>query len=371
MSKIVLIDDKPEKRDSLKIRLDEKLGVDNNPFQVEIWDQEQLIDKYQKCIAEEDFDSNADEDVWLRVLQAEDNISLVVVDHDLSALQNVRISESAIANACKLASIPVCTYHRKPSKRLDSQMVRNSVNQSRSFSIEVDISDENKAALDIINIADGFNQLTLMYREYYSEPPASDGPASILSCLLGRPELDSFFTRYASGPTFASDVINQYINEHGNQDNLERKIPFVLGCWLYNYILPFPGIILHDIAAAAYIDLDLNHFRINSNLFEAALYKGPFSKNLNFWWRYNLDNLLQAEQSIDGVEYLDKKGMPGASYSSCVSSGQPHATFYCLVNQAAILLENSKGNLSWVPKGADLCRIETNKYKRLVPMMGL
>lgn len=370
MKQILLIDDRILISESIKNQLDAVIKEKQlSDYSIVIWDEQILKEKYVANFVEDESISNADEDVWARALNKEGNIACVVIDHDLSNLTGIRISESVIANACKKESIPICTYHRQPTPKTESQNLRNSVNQARSFSIEIDISDLNNASHEILNITNGFNLLkNSINSKDISE--LSGGPAATIASILEKSELESFFSRYTSSSTLASDVI-KHDKEYEDPEYIKSKIPFILGCWLYNYILPFPGIILNNIAAASYINLEVNDFIENQSLFINAKYNGPFSENTSYWWRYDLDKILVENDCEDGVEFLEKNNIKNASPCKCSVTNESPAGFYCLVQKAPISLEASIGNISWIAEGADLCRISKQIYYRLAPMMGL
>lgn len=369
MKKIIIIDDKPEQQLALQGAL---APLITDKYIAQVWTAEQLKQKWDGQFVNDESASNADEDVWFRVFQSESDIAVVVADHDLSAINTVRISESAITDACKQASIPVCTYHRKPKLVTEAQYLKQIVSQTRSFSIAIDISNMEQAAREIISVADGFDRLINSYSEV-AQDSRNKGPAAILAQILGKPGLTNYFSRYASGPTLASDLI-EYIspsaNAMENKTAIERRVPFILGCWLYNYILPFPGILPNEVASASYVNLSLEDFSKNKDKFDNARYSGPFGDVKNYWWRSDLDRVLIASDCEDGVAYLNKQGIT-ATPSICVVKQESPAGYYCLIKKAAISLNASKGRLSWIPEGADLCRIDTDTYDSIAPIMGL
>lgn len=373
---ILLIDDKSH----IPLKLKDALILEFPEFkdQINIWTPDnlnELKNLYTDNIGDPLVDSAADEDVWRRVLQ-KSKVHMVVVDHDLSGL-DVRISESAITNACKQLAIPVCTYHRKPPNN-DSQNLKDRVNQARSFSIEIQIDENNayqECAKEIINVFKGFETLNKKINEL-AKDILDGGPAKIISTVLDKPELEAIFARYTSSSTLAADIIQiQYDNEDTLDDEipaaLKERIPFVLGCWLYNYVLPFPGIILNDLAAASYINLDSEQFNQYSKYFKDAKYKGPFSTHTSYWWRYDLDQILFDANAEDAVEYLTNQGLVDIKPCNCSIDPKSRAGYYCIVKKQPISYEQSIGHLSWVPDGADLCRINKKIYRKLAPMMGL
>lgn len=369
MKKIIVIDDKQPQQEALKNALTPFLF---EKYAVDVWTSDQLLKKWNEKYVADESASNADEDVWFRVLQSESNIAVVVADHDLSAFTTVRISESAITDACKQASIPVCTYHRKPTLVTDAQYLKRIVSQTRSFSIAIDISNIEQAAREIISVANGFVSLIDSYSKV-TQDCRNKGPAAILAHILEKPGLTNYFSRYASGPTLASDLIEYISPSVGaieNKTAIERRVPFILGCWLYNYILPFPGILPNEVASASYVNLSAEDFSKNKDKFGNARYNGPFGDVKNYWWRSELDQILINSDCEDAVAYLDKQGIKAAP-SVCVVTNKSPAGYYCLIKKSAISLNASKGRLSWIPEGADLCRIDIDTYDSIAPIMGL
>lgn len=370
MKKIVLIDDKPEIQAQLVSALSTLVG---KKYALESWDKDIVAQKWKENMDGTDSLSNADEDVWYRVLVRETGLALVVADHDLSAYGNVRISESAITDACRQSATPVCTYHRKPSAKSHTQALRGIYGQTRSFSIAIDLSDIAAAAATIVDIADSFETLQIAFPGI-NEEVKKQGPAAIIASILEQPGLTSVFSRYATGPTLASDVIDhiaiQQPDEESVSEALDKRMPFVLGCWLHNYVLPFPGVILNGVAAASYVNLLQADFDSNISEFQAAQYVGPFGKAKKYWWRSELDNLFIEHDCEDGIAYLAKKSKD-AGPSVCSATQSSPAGYYCIVRRAPISLTASVGSLGWVPEGADLSRMDQAIYDSVAHMMGI
>jgi hypothetical protein len=372
MKKIILIDDKPAMQANLRAVLEPLLA---GKYEIESWLAEDVQKKYKAYNDATDNESNADEDVWFRFFKAEPNVAIVVADHDLSGYGSVRISESAIADACRQAATPICTYHRAPSARSASQSLRGIYGQTKSFTITLDMSPGNEtiAARNIIAIADGFD----LIREKFSDVSSAvkqQGPAAILATILERPGLTNSFALYASGPTLASDAIYHISQGKEHREvvtqDLDARLPFILGCWLNNYILPFPGLIINTKAAASYLNIRTENFLANLEKFETAQYTGPFAGVERYWWRTDLDQLLIDSDSEDGKELLEKAGI-NVLPSVCVTTGNSPAGYYCIVQKQPISLDASVGNLGWIPQGAHLSRIDQTIYDTVAHMMGI
>lgn len=372
MKKIILIDDKPDMQANLGAALEPLLA---GRYVIEAWGTDEIQEKYLAHSDTTHDESNADEDVWFRFFSSQSDVAMVVADHDLSGYGPVRISESAIADACRQSATPICTYHRAPSSKTAGQSLRGIYGQTKSFTITLDMNTgrEALAAKNIISLADGF----ALIREKFAnvgEEVKKQGPAAILSQILERPGLSSSFALYATGPSLASDAIyhiSQSQNSHqAVAQDLDSRLPFILGCWLSNYILPFPGLILNTKATASYLNIATAEFVQNEDKFKAAQYLGPFSGAENYWWRTDLEQLLIDSDSEDGKEHLKNLNID-VSPSVCVSTKESPAGYYCLVQKEPISLDASVGNLGWIPQGAHLSRIDQNIYDTVAHMMGI
>ena len=114
-SRVILIDDNNDPRESLKDALEACLTNKEADYAVEAWLKEDLdtILKQNQPTSE---GSNATEDIIERALGSEQDIGMVVVDHDLSAFE-LPITKSAVVAGCRSAMVPVCTYHRTPTNQ--------------------------------------------------------------------------------------------------------------------------------------------------------------------------------------------------------------------------------------------------------------
>lgn len=372
MKKIILIDDKPDMQANLSAALEPLL---NGRYVIEAWGTAEAQQKYLAHSDTSNDESNADEDVWFRFFTSESDVAIVVADHDLSGYGSVRISESAVADACRQSATPICTYHRAPSSKTAGQSLRGIYGQTKSFTVTLDMTTgkEVLAAKNIISLADGFALIREKFTDV-DEEVKKQGPAAILAQILERPGLASSFALYATGPSLASDAIYHISQSQDSHQavaqDLDSRLPFILGCWLSNYILPFPGLILNTKATASYLNIATAEFVENEDKFKAAQYLGPFSGADKYWWRTDLEQLLIDSDSEDGKEYLKNMGID-VSPSVCISTKESPAGYYCIVQKEPISLDASVGNLGWIPQGAHLSRIDQNIYDTVAHMMGI
>lgn len=366
MNKIVLIDDNQDMRDEFQQVFDE-VGGSETRYELEIWNQDK-IQNIEDCNKSDSGESNAAEDVFKRGLDQEAEISLVVVDHDLSKL-GLRSSKTSIVAACRQSQKPVCTYHRAPSQNTTTSQIRRIINQQHSYSIEVNISSVQGAVKELINIADGF-QVIKDGVYILDSGELRQGPATIIARILGQIEQESYFLRYMESASLFSDILDFALDEpNANNTDILDKLYIILGYWLYNYVLQFPGIILNQVAAASYLNLSQESFEQFIPRIENCRYRGPFSSNQKYWWRYNIDDFLIENDVNSGYEMLTELG-ESANQSVCHVSHESPAGFYSIANGEPISELRSKGNISWIPAGADLCRIDESTYDRIAPLIG-
>lgn len=367
--KIIVIDDTPEQRDLLVAALN---SASAGRYEIEAWEKDQIGAAITE--GEDENLSNAPEDALARYfLQHFDEIACIVVDHDLVKI-DPRLSDGTIVRASKEAYLPVCCYARKPRREMPAATLQRLISDV-SYRLNINtILDSAAAASDILNVADGFATI----RHSYAQTPSdvkSKGPAAILSYCLGKPALESYFKRYLSSASLTSEVINLALiagsqaTSGGKTLEVDRKTVHLLGCWLYNTILTYPGLLLNQVAASAFLGIDPETFSKHLDFFAAAKYSGPFSAKEGFWWRHDIENILISEDVEDGIELFSKRDI-NASPSTCCVSGESPAYFYCILKRLPVSEAHSTGALSWIPVGADLCRVNNDDYEAIAPMMG-
>ncbi|HHJ12839.1 MAG TPA: hypothetical protein ENJ79_00450 [Gammaproteobacteria bacterium] len=316
------------------------------------------------------------------------NAALIVVDHDLSNLKNPAISESSITAAAHTLAIPVCRYHRQPSGaslRIDALWELN----ARVYSIDLEAPSEaenenHRFGTEVLNILEGFKQIASGYQAL-EEPVRKKGAPAVLSHILDKPALEDFFAAYSEGIPFLNDmlIVRKLMEESPQEgaervsrpapDNLNRRIPYMLGYWLHNFILRFPGLILNEVAAASYLDIDTEDFKKEAVLrcFDEARYEGPFSRGRKYWWRPLLDDLLIEQGGRDEILQAEDLDPQSVGRSKSHASGKSPAGYYDIFSGLPISKEDSIGSLSWIPSGADLARVDRNLYEEIAPILGI
>jgi hypothetical protein len=168
-------------------------------------------------------------------------------------------------------------------------------------------------------------------------------------------------------------MISEILPFAGGQrkQEFQKRLPSVLGYWLYDSILRFPGLLLNAVATASYLDIAEAQFRNPSvqKLFKPALYRGPFEDHSEpHWWRKTVDEIVGKAKS--GNEFLAQKLHKPVPHCLDSQTGK-RAGYYCMVKRVPVSKDNSVGNISWFPPGADLARVRKDMYEQLGPWLGL
>jgi hypothetical protein len=296
-------------------------------------------------------------------------LCLIVTDRDLSRSRRYPgLSEAVVSKAAARLAVPVGIY--AAGQRPDSVLQRQ--RSGGDARIVLDSRDEALMARRVKVIAQGFLEVAkaLSRLDVGRHRKHLRGPAAIMAAILKRPEIASQLSLYATGD---QKMIAELMPPKGSEKDTERKkrIPTVLGYWLLDSILQFPGIIVNQVAAASYLNIHLETFEGSAaiqRLFDAALYTGPFSDpDEPMWWRDKLDDLLQNAKVVDGKAFVQKRLK--RTVKPCLD-GKRKAGYYCVVTRRPVSKENSIGQISWLPRGADLSRVRQNVYDELAPWIG-
>jgi hypothetical protein len=164
-----------------------------------------------------------------------------------------------------------------------------------------------------------------------------------------------------------------FANSPQQREELTKRLPSLLGYWLYDSLLRFPGLLVNATAAASYLDIAIKQFNQSPvrKVFSKALYRGPFNDpNDPHWWRTELDELIRKAKVQSGNELASKA--INRDLGHCLDSEtRRRAGWYCMVKKVPVSEDNSVGNISWFPPGADLARIRKDVYEQMGPWLGL
>lgn len=217
-------------------------------------------------------------------------------------------------------------------------------------------------------IFDGFQEIRTKFDAIRGKRPKS--PAEIMAKILGKPDIQDRIALYGAGDQHMVEDILPYSDK---KSTIEKRIPRLLGYWLWDSILRYPGIVVYGKAAASYLNIDPKDFDKPKvkELFKRALYEGPFAGIKEYWWRDELDNILHEAKCANGHELAIKKKFKVSECKCSVDKRLTAPRFYCMITEEPVSEANSKSNISWFPPGADLARIAKPQYEKLAPWIGL
>jgi hypothetical protein len=294
-----------------------------------------------------------------------DGITLVVADRDLSMSLNFRgMSVSAVIGAAKTLAIPICSYARQPAP--EDYKWRSRWEEGH---IVLASGDDDELSRQAILAARGFAEIA-------SKLPAvlkagiGKSPAKILAALLGKEEYADKITLYGVGDKNRLSEIPENAKDEADRP---RRIGCFLGYWLWDSLLRYPGLLVNEVAAGSHLNIQTDDFRKAEirRLFADALYAGPFTDEKRpQWWRGVLDDVVSRAGCDDGLQFAQKELGGTIHASQCWVDSSKSAGYYCIISEKPVSLENSRGGLSWFPRGADLTRITTRLFEEYGPWIG-
>jgi len=365
MKYVILFEDDPDKRPQLAKYLKKYL-----PYKVSVVE----IDGHGK----QDRGITYEDQLKEMLMKYGTGKALVLCDKDLSGLGEkfIGLSYSTVAAVADRLGLPLCLYARGEEQQGGEAFLRSLAPWEKKR-IFLDYRNEKNLAVDSAKIFKGFNDIAIAYSKLSKKSQST--PARALAAILGKEGIDDRISLYGSGEQgFLEDIMPFITRKSPSRSKsiatgeLKRRMPRILGNWLYTSILRFPGIFVNQIAAASYLNINPNDFSKPDiqNLFRKAKYSGPFADAEigPWWWRHELDNIVINRKFKDGFS-LAKVKHP--RIRPCLDSKDEPAGFYCMVTKEPVSEKNSRGGVSWFPSGADLARIRYDKFRELGPWIGL
>jgi hypothetical protein len=311
----------------------------------------------------------------VKALQAKQAIDLVLLDTDLSRFGN-GVTQSLCRQAFQEVGIPVCRYRKRHTvthvARLQD-LHRLAREGASAVWVPSELLRTERLESDLVPwllaVADGFAAIQSAIAADDELLSAPLGPAGMLATMLGHPSLKADLLGYTAQNFF-------FFAAPSGEDGDDLPAPpnaFAqgtrLGYWLVNYILMFPGPILSDKAAAAYLNLTLPSFaeaKVKA-LVVGAKYSGPFSGIQEFFWRDGLASLLDRfEGDIASASELQDMKLER------VDADDPGASAYlCMLTQEPISDSDAAPKPDWIPPGAQLARVKRELYDQLGPMLSI
>ena len=357
MSTILVFDDDADEREDLTHRLEEACSGE---AEIKSFDSDEALVEgasFERHIAS-----------WIDSVG--EDIALIVCDKELGRYDNLKgLSATPVLAVALQMGLPFCQYSKQPKEGSQEFAEFNRLRQWSSQEITLEGLGPASWAPQAAAIFRGFELIKTRYRELGDKPST---PASALASILDHPESESRIALYGSGKEgFLKEILTFYDPEKSDMNLLRKRMPRILGNWLYLSILRFPGILTNQDAAASYLNIDCEAFGRPDvqQHFEAAKYTGPFYELGPWWWRAELDVLLGEAQSEDGREFLTNEHI---EVHVCLDpDSKEQAGYYCMLTRKPVSADNSRGGISWFPSGADLARMRKDKFEEITALVGM
>ena len=358
---LLLIDDNAENLEALRHRLTELLPVAE--VEVRTW-----VPTEADGPPAEAFDARVDEDT-----------ALVITDYDLTTSVKGLFGLS-IVGWCQKKSVPVGDFSRGNVAALPKE--------PNLFELRVPSDDEHGAAF-VATTFRGFRGLRIGIEAAPALLTERRSLAAVLSSLLDRPRLESQFAAYMSRLGASNSALLQQLrsfagDEQPNDADKIRLLTYVLGHVLCNAILKYPGPILSRHGLCAYLATTLDEAETVEPYFVDARYTGPFSEGHSFFWREGIDQTLDGlggdlgDADVESFADLNRRvietaiGRPLGTHD-CTRCGGLKGGFWCpfTIRPVCERSDCSVPSSSWIPSGAQLCRVERDFYDEWAPLLGL
>ncbi len=295
-------------------------------------------------------------------------IGLIVCDRDLTMYAKANTqSDRVVSEAAERLGVPICLYEARSGVGL---VPLATLGRWKQREIVVEASDPlfgQKCA----GIYRGFERIRVDLQKIKERD--FETPSDILARILDKEEeLDQIALYGAGEQDMLIELLPYYDQSRPNASAIRGRYHRVLGNWLYNSILRFPGILVNEVAAASYLGIAVKDFTEKpvQKLFEKAVYLGPFADCGKWWWRRELDKMIAAAKCGTGFEYAKKRDKQ-VRPCHCSEENHTQAGYYCMIRQKPVCGEHSRGGISWFPGGADLARVSSSEFEKIGPFVGL
>ena len=321
--------------------------------------------------------SESDVAAAFRTLVDDGETVLVATDQDLTG--DLRgLFGTTIVRWCQQLAIPVGDFSRRtPPLPRDADL----------FELRIPPNDEDGADY-IAATYHGFTELAATMRDLKLDLRTTS-LAKYLAHAVGRPHLESDFALYMArlghgGTAVATRIIDSQSATPVADRSPEAAISYTLGHYLANVITRFAGPLLGLDALCAYVAAGTAEGPELAEMFDAARYRGPFSRLDQLFWRESVDAVLE---DLPDWETSPADDM-GASHRAAIEEalGRPLARhgcdrescggrrggFHCPFTNRAVCVRNdcSVAGSGWIPSGATSSRVERDYHDEWAPLLG-
>lgn len=300
------------------------------------------------------------------------NLALIVSDRDISMSGYPGLSEAAVGKAAARLGIPICVY---ASGKSDDIFERQRTGGDGRI-----VLDPKTMSRTVPAIARGMVEVREKLEKIIngSAKNRPRGAAALLACILETAQATEHLALYARGDQrMIAELLHerpQASKQSGwNKALEEKRMATALGVWLFDSVLRFPGLVLDSLAAGSFLGIAPE--RMNSpevvHTFKASEYNGPFaSADEPRWWRFKLVEQMAVGKVNEGRDLVKTKSRGGLPRAVCAVDGRSPAGAVCIVTRTAVCDEHSVGQISWLPRGADLSRVQKKIFDEIAPWIG-
>lgn len=357
-----------------------------------IEDQQEAIDKFKALaegseltflapaevgLTELDFSENESVEEQLAKLLKDrithNEIDLVLLDTDLSR-GRVLQTHSSYKAALRELGMPVCRYQKggTDSRLAQLPQLQRTIRDGASaiWIPKALVSGDRVGELvpRLMAISQGVKAIFCALNAQPNLLSESHSPTDVLAKVLGDESLSYEFLGYAAQNLVYFARPEEDAEAH--QISQAQRYATQLGYWLFNYIITFPGPILREAAAAAYLNIHPDELSTQPELIEIiapARYYGPFESVEPYYWKSRLIELLEeAGGDIGNHPSLADKRLRRVDPDNM---GMP--TYICMISGEPITLAQAAVNPDWVPSGASEAKIKEDVLDELGPLAGI
>ena len=298
---------------------------------------------------------------------------LVVTDYDLSSDGLTGFYAPTIVRWCKSQLVPVGEYSQ--------QNKFGFINQPNLFDIRVPGNNEDAPA-QIASIAEGFISIRNFIQTNKDLLKGKLSLSKLISLLLEREYLDYEFFWYLESIDMVSNNLLLFMNgsKKVSLQKLQVATSYLIGHLLLNSILKFPGPIISEVALCSYLSITTNELDKMAKVFNKAKYNGPFSSIGRFYWREDIDQIVMKngddlQDDFEGIGDYNQAVIKNLGINckpfNCNQCGGKNGGYYCPYTQKTVceLDSCSVASSAWIPRGADVCRIERVFFDNWTPLL--
>jgi len=308
---------------------------------------------------------------------------LVITDYDLTEGGQTGLFGPMIVSWCQRHIIPVGNFSRGAPQELPDE--------SDLFELRVPTG-RDEIAPYVAGLYRGFAAIRRQLEVMKEDLARGASTSSVMATILERRYLEPALALYVSKLAPASSGLFDRLRKTAPSDvepTEEERISvltYIIGHVLSNSVLRYPGPILSNAALLAYVTASPADEDEILPLFDGARYTGPFAELGRFFWRVEVDDLIDAmagqtdEDFGSDFDQYNRRAVENALQRQLTPHGCPRegclgtrGGFWCPFTDRPVCNRSdcSVAGNSWVPEGAELCRVEREFFDEWAPLLGL